>query len=79
MRRTSIALLVVLALTACCNSPAKNPASTPSEVTGVVVSIKSGNGFGDVISFTLKNGPDTYEIFTDPNTTDEAIMLSSHQ
>lgn len=61
-----IALLCCLSfLGAACggdDEPAAPAEEAPSEVTGVLLDVES-EGLGDVQSFTLKDGDETYEIF----------------
>jgi hypothetical protein len=63
-----IALLCCLAFVgAACGGEGPEPpaaADAPSEVTGVLLDIES-EGLGEVTSFTLKDGDETYEIFID--------------
>lgn len=39
------------------------------EIVGVVVDIRTGTGFGEVKSFTVKEGAEEFEIFPDPDVT----------
>lgn len=66
--RVLIALLCCLSfLGAACGGddepePPAAEADAPSEVTGVLLDVES-EGVDEVVSFTLKDGDDTYEIF----------------
>ena len=72
MRKLIVVLLSCLALlgTACGGDDAEEPNAAehvaaedaPDEVTGVLLDVES-EGVGEVTSFTLKEGDDTYEIF----------------
>jgi hypothetical protein len=55
-------------LGSCDNGRASNHSvpEVPSEVTGVVVGVDSA-GLGDVRSFELKDGNETFRIFIDPS------------
>lgn len=67
MRALLIFLLMVTVGAACGGSPGtENP---KREIVGIVVDIRSGGGFGEVESFTVKDGPDQVEIFVDPEAT----------
>ena len=65
-----IALLCCLSFVgAACGGDDPEPVAAsdaPSEVTGVLLDIES-EGLGEVTSFTLKDGDETYEIFIDEN------------
>lgn len=67
MMRRSFAVVVglVLILGACSDEGS----SGPTEIVGLVVDIQSGAGFGEVESFTVKEGDDQFEIFVDPDAT----------
>jgi hypothetical protein len=72
MRKLIVVLASCLALAgiACGGDGAEGPAAgepvaaedAPGEVTGVLLDVES-EGVGEVTSFTLKEGDDTYEIF----------------
>ena len=72
MRKTIAVLLTCVALlgASCGGDDAEEPAAggavaaedAPDEVTGVLLDVES-EGVGEVTSFTLKEGDDTYEIF----------------
>jgi hypothetical protein len=72
MRKLIVVLVSCLALlgAACGGDEAEEPAGgdtvaaedAPEEVTGVLLDVES-EGVGEVTSFTLKEGDDTYEIF----------------
>ena len=72
MRKTVAVVLICLALlgASCGGDDAEDPSGgdtvaaedAPDEVTGVLLDVES-EGVGEVTSFTLKEGDDTYEIF----------------
>ena len=57
------------------------PAGAPEAITGVVTTIESGQGFGAVRSFVVKDGEDAYRIYVDPEVTYDFPLahLSSHK
>lgn len=67
MRALLAALLatVVPVVSACSSETAPGT----QEIVGVVISIDSGSGFGDIESFTIKDGGQEFEIFIDPDAT----------
>lgn len=48
---------------------------------GVVIDIQTGSGFGEVESFTVKEGSEEHEIFVDPDATYDFPLahLNSHR
>ena len=71
MRKSIVVVLCCLALLAgACGGDEAEPAASasvtaeavPDEVTGVLLDVQS-EGIGEVTSFTLKEGDETYEIF----------------
>lgn len=71
MRKPIVVLVCCLALVAgACGGEDDEPSGgdavaaedAPDEVTGVLLDVQS-EGIGEVTSFTLKDGDDTYEIF----------------
>lgn len=65
--RQSLAILLglVFALGAC----ASEVSDGSQEIVGLVVDIQTGTGFGEVKSFTVKEGAEEFEIFPDPGVT----------
>jgi hypothetical protein len=59
-----MAFLLVVASAAGCSSPAGDDTRA---IEGVVVDIRSGAGFGEVQSFTVKDGTEDLEVFVDPD------------
>lgn len=59
--RVALVLTVTVTLIAC-RQPGQLGPPAPERVEGVIVEIDS-EGLGEVTSFTLKDGDDTYEIF----------------
>lgn len=70
-------LTLVLILGAC----GDNGTGGTQEVVGVVVDIQTGSGFGEVESFTVKDGSEEFEIFVDPDVTYDFPLahLNSHR
>ncbi|MGH2753298.1 MAG: hypothetical protein ACRDLB_02590 [Actinomycetota bacterium] len=66
MKRDYIVVLM-LALGASCGND--RAAEDSREIIGLVVDIRTGTGFGEVESFTLKDGSEEFEIFVDPDAT----------
>ncbi len=62
MRKAVAVLCCALLLGAACGGDDGDDAAAPSEVTGVILDIES-EGIGQVTSFELKDGDETYEIF----------------
>ena len=69
MRAAPALLFVVLLAAISCGGPSSGSADAPTELAGVVVGIETAGGFGEVESFTIKDGTRTYEIFVDPEIT----------
>jgi hypothetical protein len=66
--RATLCVIAALLLVACGDQaePSSDPtAQAPQEVTGVIVDIDSA-GLGEVRSFELKSGDETFEILIDP-------------
>lgn len=63
-----------------CSSPSDLPAA-PQRITGVVTTIESGQGFGAVKSFVVKDGEETYRVYVDHDVTYDFPLahLSSHK
>ncbi len=59
--------MLVMALSVSCGND-RTPGEN-QEIVGLVVDIRTGSGFGEVESFTVKDGPQEYEVFVDPNVT----------
>lgn len=62
----TILLLVMVAAGSACGG---SQGDETREIVGVVVDIRSGDGFGEVERFTVKEEPDEFEIFVDPEAT----------
>jgi len=74
-----MALVVMLAAAAACEDSQNGEGQRV--IVGVVVDINSGSGFGEVESFTVKQGADELEIFVDPEATYDFPLahLNSHR
>lgn len=57
--------LIVALIAAGCGGNGDDGAGTPDEVTGVILDIDS-EGLGEVNSFRVKDGADTYTVRIDP-------------
>jgi|SRR5680860_1101479 len=64
MRALLAALVLTVPVVSACGS---SEAPGTQEIVGVVISIDSGSGFGDVESFSIKDGDQEFEIFIDPD------------
>lgn len=77
--KLSLTLLlgVALVLVACSDKGS----SSSQEIVGLVIDIEAGTGFGEVESFTVKEGTEEFDIFVDPNTTYDFPLahLNSHR
>ena len=71
--------LALLSSPSGCSSSERSGA--PEAITGVVTTIESGQGFGAVRSFVVKDGEDTHRIYVDPDVTYAFPLahLSSHK
>ena len=66
MKRAGMALFLIVALiSAGCGDNGDNGAVPPDEITGVILEIDS-EGLGEVNSFRVKDGDDTYTVRIDP-------------
>lgn len=72
--------LVLVPFLSGCSSPSDRP-DTPGEITGVVTTIESGQGFGAVRSFVVKDGQDSYRVYVDRDITYDFPLahLNSHK
>ncbi|MDQ3531072.1 MAG: hypothetical protein M3456_01585 [Actinomycetota bacterium] len=72
-------LVVVFVLTGCDSSTA--PPSGLREVTGVVTQIETGQSFGAVETFSVRQGEQTYRIYVDHEVTYDFPLahLNSHR
>lgn len=59
------AFLIVALISAGCGGDGNDGAGTPDEITGVILEIDS-EGLGEVNSFRVKDGDDTYTVRIDP-------------
>ncbi len=66
MRRSFVVGLGLVLILGACSGEGSNG---PREIVGLVVDIQSGGGFGEVKSFTVKEGDEQFEIFVDPDVT----------
>lgn len=66
MPRALIACALLIAAVAGCS---ENAAEDTREIAGIVVAIRSGAGFGEVESFTVKDGPQEFEVYVHPDAT----------
>lgn len=57
-----VVVVVALSLSGCSSDPAAQPTDVTGPLEGVIVAIDS-EALGDVTSFTLKDGDQTYEIY----------------
>ena len=78
MRALLAALVVTVLVVSACGS---SEAPGTQEIVGVVIRIDSGSGFGDVESFTVKQGDQEFAIFVDPDVTYDFPLahLNSHR
>lgn len=78
MRRILVTLLVMVLTAAACGGL---QGEKTREVVGLVVDIRTGSGFGEVESFTVKDGSEVFEIFVDPGATYDFPLahLNSHR
>lgn len=65
LKSLAILLGLVFALGAC----ADEGSDGSQVIVGLVVDIRTGTGFGEVESFTVKEGSEEFEIFVDPDAT----------
>ena len=79
MRQALLMTFVVLTTAAACGNSQGSDGNRV--ILGVVVDIKSGSGFGEVESFTIKDGAEEFEIFVDPEVTYDFPLahLNSHR
>lgn len=79
MRVLIATLLATVSLVSACGSSERAPGTR--EIVGVVINIDTGSGFGEVESFTVKEGDHEFEIFVDPSATYEFPLahLNSHR
>ena len=77
--RRALRLLVGIALVSFSSSC--NSSEPPETITGVVTTIESGQGFGAVRSFVVKDGEETSRIYVDPDVSYDFPLahLSSHK
>lgn len=78
--RFFLTLMIIFAFLPGCGSSSDSPTG-PRELTGVVTTIESGEGFGAVESFTVKDGEETYRIYVDHDITYDFPLahLNSHK
>lgn len=79
MRVSLATLLATVSLVTACGSSQTAPVT--QEIVGIVIKIDTGEGFGEVESFTIKDGAEKLEIFVDPTAMYELPLahLNSHR